>query len=62
MNTTIPFEGAYVAWKGQVRFVNQLNTVNVKNNNNVILLRSFSHELYSQEEIKISLTIMNVFF
>lgn len=35
MITTVHFEGAYITWKGQVRFLkfmDQSNTVNIKNN------------------------------
>ena len=37
MVTIVYFEGTYVTWKGQVRFarfVDQLNIVNIKNNEN----------------------------
>jgi hypothetical protein len=50
MITTIHFEGAYVTWKGQVRFLRfmgQPNTINIKNIEIGVLLELSPHELYT---------------
>ena len=55
MITTIHCEGAYVTWKGQVRFVRYVdnpNTINIKNSEIGMLFELPSHELGSQEEIQ----------
>ena len=49
--TTVHFERTYVTWKGQVKFVDQPNTVNIENNE-ISLLGLSALELYPQEEIQ----------
>jgi hypothetical protein len=51
MITTVHFEGAYVTWEGQLRFMGQPNTSNIKNNKIGVLLELSSHEHYSNEDI-----------
>ena len=51
MMTTVHFERTYVTWKGQVKFVDQPNTVNIENNE-ISLLGLSALELYPQEEIQ----------
>ena len=51
MITTVHVEGAYVTWKGEVRFlkfVDQPNTINIENSDIKMLLELSSHEFYSQ--------------
>ena len=52
MITTVHFEGTYVTWMGQVRFVDQPNTINIEKGKIEVLLELSSHELYSQEEVQ----------
>ena len=54
MITIVHFWGAYVIWKGQVRFVrfgDQPNTINIENSEIGVLLELPSLEFHSQEEI-----------
>ena len=54
MITTIHFEGVYVTWKGQVRFlrfVDQPNTINIENIESGVFLELSSHKPYSHKEI-----------
>ena len=52
MITTIHFEGGYVNWKSQMRFVNQTNTINIENSKIEVLLELFSRKLSSREDIQ----------
>ena len=47
MITTVHFEGAYATWKGQVRFMDQPNIVNIKNSGIEVFLDLSSQELHS---------------
>ena len=58
MITIVHFWGAYVIWKGQVRFVrfgDQPNTINIENSEIGVLLELPSLEFHSQEEIQMAL-------
>ena len=55
MINTVHFEGAYVTWKSQVkflRFVDQHNTINIENSEIGVLLEVSSFELYPQKDIQ----------
>lgn len=55
MITIVQFQGTYVTWMGQVRFVgfvDQPNTINTEKGKIGVPLEMSSHELYSQEAIQ----------